>query len=485
VKRLQEIQREQEAIRARLDEIAELPEPEGDEAARSDIYAERGTETDDLLARWDELEEERKPLAERAKRLDALRSKAQSPANREDGDDKYLGERGPEIKRSLDPYDNLEAVRAGMVLPTDVIARAMTAVEQAPGHMADGAKEQVTRLLQLDNGQSPLISRHLLLTGSQEYHEQFKEYVRTRHVGDLLRAAMSLTDANGGYMVPFTLDPTIILTNSGIADPIRSISTIKQIATDTWNGVSSAGVTAEWLGEGVEAADASPTFVQPTITPKKAAAWVFGSYEVLADAGFASELARLLADAKARLEGAAFATGNVGATRPRGIVAAVAAVTASIVTAATTNAFVAGDVYRVADALRPRDAAKASWIANKRIYSLIRQMDTAGGSAFWANLGMGVPSQLLGQPQYEASTMSSVVTTGGNILLAGNFDQYVIVDRVGMSIMYEPMVKSTGNGRPTGQGGWFAFWRVGADVTDVDAFRLLQLNQVAANTALG
>jgi HK97 family phage major capsid protein len=111
-------------------------------------------------------------------------------------------------------------------------------------------------------------------------------------------------------------------------------------------------------------------------------------------------------------------------------------------------------------------------------------MDTAGGSAFWANMGMGVPSQLLGQPQYEASTMSSVVTTGGNILLAGNFDQYVIVDRVGMSIMYEPMVKSTGNGRPTGQAGWFAFWRVGADVVDPDAFRLLQLNTAVAITAL-
>lgn len=491
MKRLKEIQKEQEAIRARLEEIAGLPDPEGDEAARAKIYDDRGTETDDLLARWDELDEERKPLAARQARLDAVRSLALEAGNLEDGDGatptpqgKYLGERGPEVKRNRDPYENLPGLYLGVVPPVEMVARAKIAVEKAPSHMSDGAREHVTRLVESDDGQSALIARHLLMTGSDEYHAQFKEFIRTRHVGEALRAAMSLTDANGGYLVPFTLDPTIILTNSGIADPIRSISTQKQIATDTWNGVTSAGVTAEWLGEGVEAADASPTFTQPTITPKKAAAWVFGSYEMLADSGFANEISRLLADAKARLEGAAFATANTGATRPRGIVAAVAAVTASIVTAATTNAFVAGDVYRVADALRPRDAAKASWIANKRIYSLVRQMDTAGGSAFWANLGMGVPAQLLGQPQYEASTMSSVVTTGGNILLAGNFENYVIVDRVGMSIMYEPMVKSTGNGRPTGQAGWFAFWRVGADVVDVDAFRLLQLNQVAAATAL-
>jgi HK97 family phage major capsid protein len=287
------------------------------------------------------------------------------------------------------------------------------------------------------------------------------------------------------YLVPFTLDPTIILTNSGIAGTIRSISTNKTIATDSWNGVTSAGVTAEWLGEGTQAADATPTFGQPTITPKKAAAWVFGSYEVLADSGFASDLQMLLADAKVRLEEAAFATGNTGASVPRGIVAAVAAVTNSIVSSATITSFVVGDVYRVADALRPRDASQASWIANKGIFSKIRQMDTSGSSAFWANLGMAVPNQLLGQPVYECSTMGAVITTSANILLAGNFKQYYVVDRVGMSVLYEPMVKSTNANRPTGQAGWFAFWRVGADTVDPDAFRLLQLHTTPGFTALG
>jgi HK97 family phage major capsid protein len=243
-------------------------------------------------------------------------------------------------------------------------------------------------------------------------------------------------------------------------------------------------VNAEWTAEGVEAADASPGFGQPKITPKKADAWVFGSYEVLADSGFASELGRLLADAKDRLEAAAFATANTGATIPRGVVAAVGAVTASIVAAQTTNSFGVNDVYNVSDALRPRDASQASWAANKKYYSLIRRFDTAGGSAFWANLGMGVPSLLLGQPQYEASAMVGVVTTGANCLLVGNFAEYYIVDRVGMSVIYDPMVKSS-NFRPTGQGGWYAFWRVGADVVDPAAFRLLQLSSTAAYTPLG
>jgi HK97 family phage major capsid protein len=485
-KRLQEVLREQDVIRARLDEIAAMPEPEGDEATRSKAFDDRGTETDDLLARWDELEEEREPLAARQARLDAIRSLARDPGNRDgaDREGKYLGQSGPEIKRKVDPYADLEVVRAGYARPEDVLSRAAAAVDQAPRHMNDEARQHVTRLIEAEGNQAPLIARHLLMTGSEQYHEEFKEYVKTRYVGEAMRAAMSLTDANGGYLVPFTLDPTVILTNSGIADPIRGIARNVQIATNDWNGVTSAGVTAEWLGEGVEAADASPTFGNVVITPKKAAAWVQGSYEVLADSGFASSLGRLLADAKARLEGAAFATGNTGATVPRGIVSAVAAVTAQLVTSAAINALAASDVYNVAAALRPRDAAQASWLANKAIQLKIRQFDTAGGSAFWASLGMSTPPQLLGQPIYEASTMQAAVTTSGLVLLAGNFQEYKIVDRIGMSVQYQPMVMGTTNNRPTGQAGWFAHWRVGADVTDVAAFKLLLLHTTATAVAL-
>ncbi len=485
-KQLNEVQAEMKLIDSQLDEIEALPEPDGEEALRSQILTERSTKVDDLLARFRELQEQEGPLLKRAKELADVRAAAKDIARVEAGDGARVGRRGPEVMRRVDPYGDLDIVRHGAIGRQDIISRAMAAVERAPEHLADDAREKLVDILENESNQSPLIARHMLLTGSDEYHQQFREYVQSRgtYPGDAIRAAMSLTDANGGVLVPFTLDPTIILTNSGIQGSIRSVSTTKTIATNDWNGVTSAGVTAEWLGEGVEAADKSPTFVQPTITPKKAAAWVFGSYEVLADSGFASELQMLLADAKVRLEEAAFATGNTGASIPRGVVAAALAVTASIVTAAATNAFAIGDVYNVSDALRPRDASQATWIGNKKVFSLIRRFDTSGGGSFWTNIGMGRPNELLGQPVYECSTMTGVVSTGANILLAGNFKQFYIVDRVGMSIMYEPMVKSTGNGRPTGQAGWFAFWRVGADVVDADAFRVLQLNQVAAAVAL-
>jgi HK97 family phage major capsid protein len=484
--RLQKIKQRQQEIKDRLAELEQLPEPDGDEVARSQAIADRSAETDELLDEWDTLEEERKPLAARAARLEAVRSAAAHQGNLEGGAGARPG--GPQIMRKVEPYVDLEQLRVGRYEEQDVISRALKAVEIAPRHMSDAAREHAQALVELDEGdenrQAPLIARHMLLTGSPEYHEAFREYMRSGYVGQILRASLSLVDANGGYLVPFTLDPTIILTNAGIVDPLRQISTIKQIATDTWNGVTSAGVSAAWTAEGSEASDGTPTFAQPTITPKRADAWVEGTYEVLADSGFASQLGRLLADAKARHEGAAFATANAGATRPRGVVAAVAAVTTSLVGSAATNAFAVGDVYRVADELRPRDAAQAKWLANKKIYNKIRQFDTAGGSAFWANLGMGRPPELLGQPAYEASTMEGAVTTGGLVLLAGNFENYVIVDRIGMSVQYNPMLMGQTTGRPTGKAGWFAFWRVGADVVDPAAFRLLQLNSTTAAVPL-
>jgi hypothetical protein len=71
------------------------------------------------------------------------------------------------------------------------------------------------------------------------------------------RAALNLGVASGGYLLPFVLDPTIVLTNNASANPYRRISNVKTTTSNTWNGVTSAGVTAAWLAEGIATADAS------------------------------------------------------------------------------------------------------------------------------------------------------------------------------------------------------------------------------------
>lgn len=202
---------------------------------------------------------------------------------------------------------------------------------------------------------------------------------------------MSLTTANGGAMVPYILDPSVMLTNNGVTNPMRQLARTETIiGANEWRGVTSAGVSAEWLAEGTEAADASPTFTQPAIPTFQAAAYLFGSYEVLADSGFASQVQPLIMDAKDRLEGTAFTTGN-GTTAPQGWVTGKVAA-GSLVASATTDTFAVADVYSTQAGLAPRfRTSRAAWQANVAIQNRIRQFDTSGGSSLWAQLGAGTP----------------------------------------------------------------------------------------------
>lgn len=480
---------EMEAMRAEVKVIEEMEEPTEEDLARAEA----------LLGEWDAKKALFDQAVERERKVDEVLRASLETGHVESGDGATL-RRGPEVKRNVDPFEDnpemrelMRSAKRAEVVNFDAeatIERARYAVDRVPRSVPDHVKERLHELLDSDDEtNTPLIARHILLTGSPEYRDQFREYVRSmgKYVPDLVRTAMSLTAGNGGVLVPHYLDPTIILTNAGAyAGTIRRVATVKTIAVKQWEGVTSAGVTAQWTAEATtHGTEDSPTFTSPIIVAKKADAWLTGSYEVLEDSGFSGELSTLLADAKTRLEEAAFATANTGATIPRGVVAAVAAVTASIVTAATTGAFVVGDVHNTSNAVNPRQEDHLAWLAHKGVYSKIRQFDTSGGGGFWANLNVGQPPLLLGAPALKSAAMTSAIAAGNNILLAGDFSQYYIIDRIGMSVIYDPLIKTTAAGAaPTGQAGWYAHWRVGADVVNADAFRLLQLNQVAAYTAL-
>lgn len=363
----------------------------------------------------------------------------------------------------------------------DIVARAMTAVESnREAAFTDDQRDAVTAKLGRRNRHQAGIAQYVLLTGSPEYQEEFERFVSTsgRSFGPLLeRAAMSLTTANGGAMVPYILDPSVMLTNSGVSNPMRQLARVETIVgSNEWRGVTSAGVTAEWLGEGSQAADASPTFAQPAIPTFKGAAYLFGSHEVLADSGFASQVGMLINDAKDRLEGTAFTTGN-GTTAPQGWVTGKVAA-GSLVASATTDTFAVADVYNTQAGLAPAFRnQRSAWQANVSITNRIRQFDTGGGSSLWAQLAAAAPGQLLGQPIYETSDMDGTITALADNYVLGFADwhaAYVIVDRVGVEIYYDNLVVGA-NQRPTGQAGFYAFWRVGGEVVVPEAISLLNV----------
>lgn len=485
-------------IRARLDAIRPDIEALGNAET---LTGEDETRLSDLITEYDTLTAEAKPLEERARKLEEIRSASRRPGQTEStdplGDPRSVREDG-ETRKIWD----LDAVtRSLSEAPSrggrDLRARALDAVEKAPG-VNERSKTKITALLdsldmedeEAEGRGARGVAAHIIATSSPEYMRAWSKAFKTgMRFGQpdvaavqVLQRAMSLTDANGGYAVPLPIDPTLILNDDGAVNPFRQISTVKTVVTDALRTVNSTAVSASWDAEAAEVSDDATTFANTDIAVHMARAFVPHSIEIGMDyPGFTQDVAMLLARAKTNLEATAFATGT-GSGQPFGIVTALAG-TAYEITENTDDTFALSDVYDVDEELPSDFSQNASWVANKKIYQAIREAGGANLDDFWANLRDGQPPQLLGHPTYEASAMDGVITTSGAVnnfvMVLGDFRNYWIVDRIGFSVELIPHLFHTGNNRPSGQRGVFAFWRAGADSVNDRAFRLLNIRSAA------
>jgi HK97 family phage major capsid protein len=456
-----------------------------------------GNLRDTLIERWKELDDQAKPIIERMARIKEITRTAADEANLErpggaDGTSasRYGSPASAEFMQRHDPFENLDQVRRGMITREDAIARSLNAIEThakrglLPGDHAEAATQKA-------QGQ-PLIARHMLLTGADEYQEAFRAYLEDplgqgKHQAE---RAMTLATGQGGFLLPYILDPTIVLTSAGSTNPYRQLASVKQTTSNAWQGVNSAGITAQLLAEAVTATDATPTMGQIQIWPQKFAAWVFGSFESEQDTNFAEQLPGLLADAKDIVEETQFAVGTGGtgnSVAPSGVLHALGAgqkVAAALGTGGAlsgTGASAGADVYNLQAALGPRfrKSKSVGWVANITSINKLRGLDQYGGSSFWANFGDDTPEQLLGKQIHESPSLTTATATGTGtasaVMVYGDWSKFYVVDRIGTSMIYEPMITGTGGAAnlPTGQAGWFYFWRAGSDVATANAFRWL------------
>lgn len=372
-------------------------------------------------------------------------------------------------------------------LTAEYRARALSAIEKMQG-ANDKIRSAATDLVERWGDEDGKLARLVLGLSEPTYLRAWSKMARDPRAADLdneerksvqrvgqLARAMSLTDAAGGYLVPFQLDPTVIIAANGSVNQIRRFARQVVVNGDTWNGVSAGAVSWSYDAEAAEVSDDTPTFAQPSIPIYKAQGFVPISVEAFQDAAnVTAEVGRLLAFGKDVLEANAFAVGS-GTGQPTGIVTALTG-TASEVAATTADTFALADVYKLQASLpaRYRSMPSTAWMANNLIYSQIRQFDTAGGSGLWETIGNGLPAQLLGRPIMESENMDGVVNATQNNYLAifGDWDNYVIADRIGMTVEFIPHLFGT-NRLPTNQRGWLAYVRHGADSVNDAGFRML------------
>lgn len=365
--------------------------------------------------------------------------------------------------------------------------RALAVTEKVDG-LSDSHREEMERCVRSLPSE---VAKRVVVTSAPAYRSAFLKLVggdanllsdTERKAVEAVRAA-SLTTTAGGFAVPAPVDTTIIDTGTHSVNPFRQISRVEKGVTNVWKGVSSAGVTASWDAEGAEVSDDAPTLAQPSITAYKGQVFVPFSVEIEGDwASIESDLRTMIARSKDDLEGAAFAVGT-GSSQPIGITKALDGTTSEIAPA-TPETFAIADVYALEAALQARYRSNAAWVANKAIYSKIRQFDTGGGAGMWERIGAGQPAQLLGYNAHESSNMDGVLpdaaATADNFLaVLGDFSNYVIYDRVGLSVELVPHLFHTTTNLPSGQRGFLAWFRTGADSVNDAAFAMLSIPTAA------
>lgn len=510
-----------EERQARIDELRRWINEQNDE------FRDEGFPTD-VQAAWDqnnaELRELERVMVELGQRDQRIADLAKNEDGSERGSDAGVTRRtGPQLISRMsetDVYD-MSKVKFNPFNPTSATAeirdRALRAndishyahpnIDQA---FAKGHVEKLIRRDDSDNDswESGAVARRVLATGHPDYKRAFGKLMSAGMRGQIGMAALNPaelraieavralsvgTGSAGGFAVPVTLDPTVIPTSNYSVNPFRGVCRVEQITGLVWNGVTAGGITAAYAAEAAVNTDNAPTFAQPTMSMIRAQAFVPTSIELTQDwGGIQGEIARLISDAKDDLEATQFTTGAGGATAPTGIITGAT----SLVNTAGVATFALGDLYLLEQGVPPRFRPRSVIMANRFILNKVRQFDTAGGSGVWftgesSNGYGGLGSQLangaltqnaftgqqiLGYPVYEDTAMAAATTTASKIAVMGDPRYYLIVDRIGMDIELIPHLFNTGTpGMPTGQRGFYAFWRNNANVLSASAFRVLNV----------
>ena len=362
---------------------------------------------------------------------------------------------------------------------------ALKIIETEGRDLAPKQLDHIDRLINTRNGNTDggKIAKRLVLTENDAYRSAFVKGVTQVNPAYTAEEAQALneframsegSDDAGGYGVPVLIDPSIILTSGAADAPILNLARIVTVTTDNWKGVSSAGVSWSYDSEAAEVSDDAPTLAQPTIDIYTARGFIPYSIEVGQDyPGFAEEMRRLLDQGYVDLVASQSMTGAT----PVGIFTALDANTNVEVVVTTDGTFSAVDLLKVWKSLPERYKARASWVMSTSVENEIRSFSANDTGAYYTvNLAEGGIGNLFGRPVVTTDYAPEFTGTTGaaNILVVGDFSNFVIAQRAGMTVELVSHLFGTTNARPTGQRGWFAYARHGFDSVNDLGFRLLQ-----------
>lgn len=319
------------------------------------------------------------------------------------------------------------------------------------------------------------------------HKKAFAAYVRQGDDGALKSLGLdskgynTAMSAEGGFLVdPQTSDMVNTVLVSGAS--VRAIAKVVQVEATAFDVLVDYGdIGADWTTE----ADGSVTNPAPTVDRisiplHELSAAPMASQRILDDTAFDMEawLAERIADKFLRAESAAFVNGD-GVNKPVGFLTKPKVANASW--AWDSLGYVATGTSGDFDAVAPGDAlvdlvyalgaeyrARAAFVMNSKTAGELRKIKDSHGRFLWVEgLAGEQPARLLGYPVQVVEAMPEIGPDSFSIAFGDFSHGYTIAERPDIRILRDPFTN-----RPNVT--FFATKRVGGDVTDFAAIKLLK-----------
>jgi len=294
------------------------------------------------------------------------------------------------------------------------------------------------------------------------------------------KALQSNIDPQGGYSVmPFIGGVEKIAFESS---PVRSLATVQTIGTDEYKGFyDDDEFDTGWVGEiSTRAETGTADLGMFSIPVREVYARFKISDRLLEDSMFNMEAwsQQSVADKIARTEATGFVTGS-GSLQPQGLATATANtstpagyVRGQIGTKATAGAtaITTDELVDLRTNLKAVYRPNAYFAFTRATEGYVRKLKDGQGNYIWQpSYQMGVADSLLGQRVVIMEDMADIATGAVSVILADFRSTYMIIDRVGLSVLKDPYSAAS-----TGQCLFHIRKRVGAGIKNWDSMKYLK-----------
>ena len=317
-----------------------------------------------------------------------------------------------------------------------------------------------------------------------EIKAAFSHLVRRGEGGLDAKSLSSLTNPDGGYLVPRDTSGRIIKKAQDYS-PMRRYASVQSISGDALEGLNDNGVISTgWVGEtAARTATNTPQLGMWKVQAHEIYANPQATQRMLDDAEINVEawISGKLSEAFGQAEADAFINGN-GVGKPRGILSRTFATTTDAtrawgtvqkVASGASGAFVASPnaadcLISLMTALHPKYWAGAIFAMNRYTLGEVMKLKDDTGAYIWQpNFQMGAAGTILGQ-KVDASFdhLPSLGAASKSIVFGDFSNAYQIVDKKGITILRDPLTNKP-------YVGFYTTRRVGGDVINSEAYKVL------------